>query len=260
MKKVTTKLDFQTANNFLEQMARNGDNGQLKRLPEHILEIFKKDNALLPRHLNFGLFKELLIDQLLALQPNYKVDQYSGSIIEQISKYYTEDEGSLNYYAFRFSKGLLIMGKVGCGKTLIIKALAMLLRSFIWKFDPNHRVIHLDTNYFPAYLITENFIKSGYDWLSRSITEGLVHERTPKVYGENLFIDDIGSENIVSSFGNTTNVIGELILRRYDTEKTIYATTNLDPQSLKVFYGERVYSRMTEMLNFIVMEGEDRRR
>lgn len=260
MKKITEKADFITFQMLIRQKNNSMYSIEPIKVPGYLQEIINVDGTLLPKHLHVDLLMELLTDELVKLQPNYKVDDYSGAIIDQIVNYASMDEDLLNEKSFSVNKGLLIMGKVGCGKTLIISALANMMKQFRF-LDRSVSRSEFNVAYIPVYLITENFIKIGYEIFngSQNLYTSLP-EIAQKIYSEKLFIDDIGSENIVSSFGNTTNVIGELILRRYDTGKLIFATTNLDSKSLKAFYGERVYSRMTEMLNFIVMEGEDRRR
>lgn len=261
MEKIETKTDLLIAVDYIRDMERGNDFNQLDKYPGYILEILNSDKSLLPRHLSFELFKELLIEKLLMLNPNYVIDLYSGPLIDQISRFYTEDEGLVITNNFRFSKGLLIMGKVGCGKTLILKALSILLGRFLCPVKPFYPVFPIGISFFPVYLITDSFMKMGYDIFNGDIKyreSGLTFAE--KLNKPNLFIDDIGSENIVSNYGNQTNVIGELFIRRYDSRSAVFATTNLDPKSLLAFYGDRVYSRMTEMMNFIVMEGNDRRK
>ena len=77
----------------------------------------------------------------------------------------------------------------------------------------------------------------------------------------NLLIDDLGTETPGSHFGNQVNVIGELLQIRYNDRNrhVTHATSNLDAKALKSKYGERVYSRINEMFNYIHMNGNDRR-
>lgn len=260
MKKIETRTDLLIAVDCIREKDRGNDFNQLDKYPGYILEILNTDKSLLPRHLSVELFKQLLFENLLMFNRNYVVDQYSGPIIDQISRIYTEDKGIRYRNSFNFSKGLLIMGKVGCGKTLILKALTNLLGRFLF-WEGRYPTSQIGVSYFPAYVITDSFIKMGYDIFNVDTNlceSGLSFRKN--LNKPNIFIDDIGSENIVSNYGNQTNVIGELFLRRYDSRDTVFATTNLDPKSLLSFYGDRVYSRMSEMMHFCVMEGDDRRK
>jgi DNA replication protein DnaC len=74
-----------------------------------------------------------------------------------------------------------------------------------------------------------------------------------------LFIDDIGSEPVYSHFGNSANIIGEIIIRRYEKGSLTHGTSNLSTDELKQLYGIRVYDRMREMFNDIIIKGESRR-
>lgn len=259
MKKITTKADFNLAHERVRQMNDKMNYSDPIEVPDYINEIINVDRGVQPKHLDFHLIKELLLFELLKLRPNYTQDNFSSQIIDQLCLYACEDEKFLTNKSFSINKGILIMGKVGCGKTLIMSAFANLMSWFKYPFHISR--YKFDVAYLPVYLITDNFIKIGFTLFDdfHNINNS-AHKIAQDICREKLFIDDIGSENIVSSFGNTTNVIGELILRRYDFKGKLFASTNIDPKSLKSFYGERVFSRMTEMLNFIVMDGEDRRR
>ena len=78
--------------------------------------------------------------------------------------------------------------------------------------------------------------------------------------------DDLGTESALKYFGNTCNVLGEILLSRYDhfvTNKMItHATTNLSASELENLYGNRVRSRMREMFNLLSFDKgvEDKRR
>jgi len=259
MKKIDNRADFEQAINFYESLRSYNFNyeTEIKKLPERLRQFIKEERAVFPKHLDIRLFKELLIKELTALQPRYKTDETAIKTIDLICQYAVRDSRFLTNENFSFGKGLLIMGKVGCGKTLIFKGLIDLLKKFV-SLDQGGHFVKIDANYIPAYTITETFVKIGFD----IFTQGIPDDKFGKQFlmRDGLFVDDIGAENIVTNFGNTTNVLGEIFLRRYDKGLKTFATTNFDPKTLKQFYGERVYSRITEMMNFITMDGGDRRK
>jgi len=66
---------------------------------------------------------------------------------------------------------------------------------------------------------------------------------------------------VVNYFGNQANIIAEILYRRYDLNNyKTYVTTNLNGEVLKEHYGNRIFSRMKELFNDIILPGEDRRK
>lgn len=258
MKKITTIEDLQKATSFMSKMTYQTNlDTELDELPAYLKEIIISDLSILPRHISTELFEKLLTIEVGNIVEDYAPDQQSVKAIRRLSEYSTRDESFIKNNSSKFSKGILMMGKVGTGKTVLIKSLCALLKHFSFYKQNSNSAEKLRPTILPAYVFTESFYKNGYNMFD----EGLrVNHKTITVLSELLFIDDIGSENIISNYGNTTNVIGELILRRYDRGVKTFATTNLSPENLKIFYGERVYSRMKEMMNFIEFEGNDRRK
>lgn len=257
MKKIDNRDDFNLALNFISKIDYSFEfEKEISLLPEYLREIILKNNSIYPADLTFEFFKELFIESILKIVSNYIIDNNSEKIINKISEFATRDEVFIKDLLLSFDKGILLMGKVGCGKTVIFGGLVNFLRIFRFYTKNSFRYEKLTADFLPAYYFTEGFSKKGYDIFEDGI---VIKDKRKSIMSDRLFIDDIGSENVVSNFGNTTNVIGELILRRYDCKLKTFATTNLDRKTLKSFYGDRVYSRMNEMFNFIVVDGDDRR-
>lgn len=167
--------------------------------------------------------------------PSFKIYQIDYEVIYQLLSWIVHDKNVCTKYNLSPSKGILLNGPVGCGKTALMILISKLLskqRSFIIK---------------PARNITMEFSTRGYDVInqySRSI-------RSPSP----ICIDDIGVEPPMRYFGDHVNVIGELLLSRYDLfrQKRIitHGTTNYNSDDLESRYGERVRSRLREMFNII---------
>jgi len=259
MGKIDNKADFIKVVSFFQSLNAWGLNWDkdIEELPERLRQFIEEERAIYPKHLSIELFKELLIAELIRIEPRYKNDESAGKTIDLICQFSVRDPKFLSNENYSFEKGLLILGKVGCGKTLICKGLISLLKRFA-SHDKGGQLKCLDASFIPAYTMTETFAKIGYDIFTPIRVPGYLKDPNTITH-ERLFIDDIGSEQIVTSFGNTENVVGAVLLRRYDEKAKTFATTNLDPKSLKQFYGDRVYSRITEMMNFIIMSGGDRR-
>lgn len=81
-----------------------------------------------------------------------------------------------------------------------------------------------------------------------------------KDYGNSHYFcfDDLGVEPIGRHYGKDCNVLGEVILSRYDLflecQVKTHATTNLNAQELEDRYGNRVRSRMRQLFNLVAFD------
>jgi hypothetical protein len=77
---------------------------------------------------------------------------------------------------------------------------------------------------------------------------------------------DLGLEQTPKYFGNECNVMAEILLNRYDLfiskRMMTHIATNLSASELESIYGNRIRSRMREMLNLVAFdrESKDKRR
>ena len=146
-----------------------------------------------------------------------------------------KDQDGCKKHDLSVTKGILLVGPVGCGKTSLMTLFAELTsksRSFYLK---------------PARQITLEFTKQGYD---------VIHKYTRSVRSPiPLCLDDIGVELPMKYVGSPVNVICEILLSRYNlfVSKNLltHGTTNLNSSELEERYGTRVRSRMREMFNLI---------
>ncbi len=171
---------------------------------------------------------------------HFKIHAIDYEIIYQIIAWIVNDEKACKKYNISRDKGIILTGQVGCGKTSLMKLFASL--------TPLSRAYRVK----PARDVTMEFSKQGYDVInrySRSI-------RSPKP----ICFDDIGVEPPMRYFGDHINVMGEIFLSRYELfiAKGIqtHATTNLTAEELESRYGNRVRSRLREMVNLIAFSPE----
>lgn len=220
------------------------------KLPVSVQEIIKNlDNRkpmVTPQDCTPVVLKEFLIFCLRSLEPKYEVDVVSEPAIDKLIGYLMGTE-------LNSKKGILLMGGTGSGKTVLLKGFNKLLRYFS---TVDRCEIHY--NYISSLKLASQFSIKGYEIFENSFYSGngLV---LPNITMCSLFVDDMGAEPIVSNYGNSIIVTGELLMRRYENKKRTIATTNLNAESLREYYGERIYSRMKEMFNPMVLDGDDRR-
>lgn len=166
---------------------------------------------------------------------HFHISPHDYEVIYQIISWIVNDLTACRKYNISYQKGILLSGPVGCGKTSIMRLVSTLV--------PRNRTYTIKT----AREVTMEFSKQGYDTInkySRSI-------RSPKA----ICFDDIGIEPPMRYFGDSINVMGEILLSRYDLfiSKGIltHATTNYSSTEIEDRYGNRVRSRLREMFNLI---------
>ncbi|TRW96386.1 ATPase [Flavobacterium gawalongense] len=169
---------------------------------------------------------------------HFKILESDYPIIYKLIAYFLKDEATCFQYNINLNKGILLSGPVGCGKTSLMnlmKHLAPIEHKFFVK---------------PCRDISFEFIQDGY-LIIHKYSKGKLYESEPKT----ICFDDLGTENNLKYYGNECNVMAEILLSRYDifTAKKIqtHITTNLSASEIENVYGNRVRSRLREMINLI---------
>jgi DNA replication protein DnaC len=161
---------------------------------------------------------------------------------------------SPNLYSHRlapnFKKGLLIVGKVGVGKTAIMKV----FEKIFMNYKP-HRFKIIET-----YKVVEEY--------ESLMTPNCKKEFYRRYSIGNILFDDLNSERIANNFGKV-NVMQEIIFRRHNNGYKTHFTMNpfsgfenLPEQNLlnlEGFYDARVADRLFEMCNYITISGKSKR-
>jgi len=180
---------------------------------------------------------------------NFKIFKEDIALITTLLVYFLKDETTAKTMAIDLNKGLMLSGPIGCGKTAIMN----LMRNV--PEQKNKYILK------PTREISFEFIKEGYEVIQR-YTSGNNMQNNVK----NYCFDDLGTEKNLKYFGNECNVMGEILLNRYDlfvNKKIVtHLTTNLSASEIEAAYGNRVRSRLRQLCNLVAFnkDSQDKRK
>jgi len=167
----------------------------------------------------------------LIFDKNFKIYKEDETLLFKLCCYFIQDHQTCAKMGIDTNKGLLLSGPVGCGKTSLMKLLP-----YLAPHKTNYEII-------PTRNIVFNFNSAGFEVLEK-------YNDT-----KNYCFDDLGVEPTGCHYTKECNVLGEILLSRYDLFKTknskTHITTNLNAEELETRYGSRVRSRLREMFNLI---------
>lgn len=164
------------------------------------------------------------------------VDGSNKHLITTLCFYLSGDKRFEEDLKYSFSKGLLIRGSAGLGKTHLVKCLE------------NNGLNPI--NILSMLEITHEVSMYG--------------EYDIKMNGRKvLYLDDVGTEeSVVKHYGTNISFFKEFIERQYlhtQSGKNIIISTNNSAAEFEERYGFRVRSRLREMFNIVDISGPDRR-
>lgn len=168
----------------------------------------------------------------------FKIYESDLSVMHQLLVYAIKDEKSAAALNIDLSKGILLSGKNGCGKTAIMHLLKPFLPP---KFDYKIKTCRE---------VSFEFAKKGSEALEIY---------TQKTNNQNRLtgycFDDFGTEQQIKHFANDSNVVAKIILNRYEQfveNKTVtHLTTNLSMLEIEKLYGSMVSTKIKQMFNVI---------
>jgi energy-coupling factor transporter ATP-binding protein EcfA2 len=181
----------------------------------------------------------LNIKGCLIFDKNFRLYKEDEPLLFKLCCYYIQDHWTCAKMGIDTNKGLLLSGPVGCGKTSLMKLLP-----YLAPHKTNYEII-------PTRNIVFNFNAAGFEVLEK-------YNDT-----KNYCFDDLGVEPTGCHYTKECNVMGEILLSRYDifkngrepvlslTKGKTHITTNLNAEELEARYGSRVRSRLREMFNLI---------
>lgn len=167
-------------------------------------------------------------------------------VADILSRYFIGHE-SFEQEGRSLQKGILLAGSVGVGKTTLMQ---------LFGRNPVSSFIIV-----PCRRIANEYAEQGGDMIETYCMESYPSSDNPfrhETFG--LCFDDLGTETKKKNYGNELNVMEEILLTRYDSRQVLcqktHITTNLSAEQIGEMYGSRVRSRMREMFNTIVFDGQ----
>lgn len=159
-----------------------------------------------------------------------------GSTQFQISDSYRATLIRIGKILTQSTKGIILMGQVGNGKTTIARGIAALFR-----YAGNHGLAEGGCRIHDAnYLV--NMAKHDY----KQFEEIADCQR--------LIVDDLGTEPTVSNnYGTVEAPLAALLRHRYENNLFTMVTTNLDPDAMGSKYDRRTLDRFNEMFERVII-------
>lgn len=177
-----------------------------------------------------------------------KKDSFNDKIINNLCGYFAGEESD----QYDLSKGILLFGGVGCGKTSLME----------WfRQNPNNPYTIVSCR-----KVSYDYSEHGAEAIKQF--NGIIKSNNKQL---GVCFDDLGTEDDKKHFGNHSNVMADIILNRYDKLKIggvphlqskTHITTNLSRKEIIERYGSRVESRLNEMFNIFIFDknNPDRRK
>ena len=112
--------------------------------------------------------------------------------------------------------------------------------------------------------IVKRYIEIGWGDNFAEWVHGTYNELQLKIPAEELVIDELGWEPVAKRYGETSELLADIIGERYAIWQThgikTYIVTNLEPKQVEERYGRRITDRINEMCIGVQFKGTSARR
>jgi energy-coupling factor transporter ATP-binding protein EcfA2 len=171
----------------------------------------------------------------------FKISEMDHPTIYKLLIYMIKDEKAAMNQNIDLSKGILVSGSIGCGKTSLMN----LVRPFAYHSSEYKIKTCREVSF--------EFAKNGFEAIN---CYTLKQANQSRLTG--YCFDDLGAEQQIKHFGNDCNVMAEVLISRYEqfveNKSVTHITTNLSASEIENGYGNRLRSRMRQMFNLITFD------
>lgn len=179
------------------------------------------------------------------IDPEFTLTPHVTEIYQELIRYFHAD----SEFNGDLTKGLLLMGPTGTGKTLAMQVMSIYRQIDDAKFIMKGRTYKMNYEIVDVKTMVNLFLNNAFDGIEVYCIRYV------------LCIDDIGTEtDQVKHYGNTLDVVSHIISERYSKRLLTFGTTNFPISTLEDKYDDRIVSRMYALFNFVTMTGTDFRK
>ena len=161
---------------------------------------------------------------------DFQIDENNREFINAMFHYLNYDDK----YSGDLDRGILLIGKIGCGKSILMKTIL--------------KIIELASNKIvkciPSKMLHKEIEDKGLDFF----------KKMP------LYLDDLGKETKeVKIFGTIYRPVEDIISLRDQLNSITFATGNYEMKTYEEYYSKHIVDRMKSMFNIHVLGGGSRR-
>jgi len=197
----------------------------------------------LPYNMDFALSVIERIGKSIDL--NFTLTPEVTEVYKELIRYFHADPD----FNGDLTKGILLMGPTGTGKTLAMEVMSVYRQIDDTKFIMNDRVYRMNYEIIDVNRLVNFFMDNAFDGIDIYCRRYIV------------CIDDIGTEiEQVKHYGNALDVVSHILSERYSKRLITFGTTNFPINILEQKYDDRVTSRMYSLFNFITLKCADFRK
>jgi len=214
--------------------------------------------------------KHLMELQIKKIYPksSLKIDNDVTKLIDLTYKYFSGNKDFEKEYLqlkngkiyYSLKKGLLLIGSTGRGKSLMMEKVYKFILKKKYEDSKTSELTGVTTRELYKYRsVSAEFIE---DYFIKNQLKGFADFK--RDYDDELYIDELGAENQqLNDYGLKYSPTVKILNFRYrlfvNQGIKTHASSNLDLKAFHKFYDFRLFSRLFEMFNVIIVNGIDYR-